>query len=251
MKKYNAYKVCIIVGSFLVAIVLGFDGVSAGLVEEMVALDRDYIPALALTNQPEKPEALVKEAMSRLENAWERFLKTLTPVQKEDPILKPALKEAEKHIEEAGKMLASGRKAEAHEALEGIRRGLAKARKFMGIDYLPDRLTAFHDPMEAFYHTAYESKTLQDWTALKKGLENLSILWNEVEQHKLDTKRFGFGPEKAALYVELVKKEREILTQMAALLTPEKKEDLLKAALSLRKVFARVYLLFGDFRGLQ
>lgn len=101
MKKYNAYKVCIIVGSFLVAIVLGFNRVSAGFVEEMVALDRDYIPALAITNQPEKPEALVKEAMSHLENAWGRFLKTLTPVQKEDPILKPALKEAEKHIKAA------------------------------------------------------------------------------------------------------------------------------------------------------
>jgi hypothetical protein len=28
-------------------------------------------------------------------------------------------------------------------------------------------------------------------------------------------------------------------------------EKHIKAALSLRKVFARVYLLFGDFRGLQ
>jgi hypothetical protein len=45
--------------AFLLALV---SPVHAALVEDRVAFDRAYIPGLALSNQPDKPAAAVKEA---------------------------------------------------------------------------------------------------------------------------------------------------------------------------------------------
>lgn len=76
---------------------------------------------------------------------------SLSPEEREDPILKPALKEVAKCLEEAETLLAGRRRQEAHEALERIRHLFLQVCTETGILYLPDRLTAFHDPMEAFY----------------------------------------------------------------------------------------------------
>ncbi|MEW6185833.1 MAG: hypothetical protein AB1585_08865 [Thermodesulfobacteriota bacterium] len=225
--------------------------VSAGLIDDMVLLDRDYIPALALTNQPDKPEMQVKEAFSRLEKAWEQFQKSLSKADRETPVLQTALKEAEKNIQEAKKMLARGKRHDAHEALEGLRTGFWKARSTMGIDYLPDHLTAFHDPMEGFYDKAVAIKQSGgDPSSLKPLLSHLSTLWSEVEKRNLDRRLFGFNEEKASNYEDMVKQEGKILVQLSQLLASGNQEALVKTAGSLKGNFARLYLLFGNFSGL-
>lgn len=224
---------------------------SAGLIEDMVVLDREYIPALALTNQPDKPEAKVKEAFGRLEKAWERFQKSLSKTDRENSILQTALREAAKDIQDAKKMLNEGKRHDAHEALEGLRTGFLKARRAMGIDYLLDHMTAFHDPMEAFYDKLVVIKQSNgDFSSLKPLYSELSALWAEVEKRPLDQRLFGFSADKASNYEAMVKQERKILTQISDLLASGKGEELVKAASSMKSNFAKLYLLFGDFSGL-
>ena len=90
---------------------------------------------------------------------------------------------------EAEKLAAAGKRKDAHEALEMVRIAFWKARSDMGIDYLLDLLTAFHEPMEAFVDLA--EKPGADPAKLKSLLAELSEKWTIVEKAKLDTKLFG------------------------------------------------------------
>ena len=222
--------------------------VYAGLVEDMVTFDRDYIPALALSNQPDKTTAQVTESLRRLNAAWEKFIKGLSQSDRENAALDQAIKESERKIDEAGKLISAGKRKEAHEALEAVRMGFWKARTAMGMDYLPDRLTAFHEPMEEFYDQSI--KPGAEATKIKGLLSALSVRWSDVEKVKLNLGLFRFSEEKAARFADRVKKERQILTQLSDFIASGNKKALVQAAGPMKANFAQIYLLFGDFTGL-
>ena len=67
----------------------------AGLLDDMVALDRAYVPVLALTNQTEK-DAESRAAMARFDAGWLAFLSA--PSTQADASLAGVLNEAESHI---------------------------------------------------------------------------------------------------------------------------------------------------------
>lgn len=220
----------------------------AALVEDMVAFDRAYIPGLALSNQPDKPATAVEESMRRLNTGWEKFLQSLSKSDRENAALGKAIAESGARIDEARKLVAAGKRAQAHEALEGVRIAFWKARTAMGIDYLPDRFTAFHEPMEEFVDLA--GKPGADAGKLKSFLGELSARWSDVEKAKLDVGLFKFSGEKAGTYANMVKKEREILTQLSGILESGNQESLAKTAGAMKGNFSQTYLLFGDFTGL-
>lgn len=221
----------------------------AGLVEQSAILDRSYVPALALTNQREKPQAMVEESMRRLVAAWDSFVARVTPSDGGKASLNEAIKRSTASVEEARGLVAADKRKEAHEALETIRMLFWKARVDMGVDYLPDRFTAFHEPMEEFADLA--SKPGTDPALLRQRLNELSARWKDVEDAGLDVKLFGVSPERAAKYAEQVKKEREILTQLEGLTASASREALGKAATAMKGNFAQAFFVFGDFSGLQ
>lgn len=213
----------------------------------MVTFDRAYIPGLALSNQPDKPAAAVEESMRRLNTGWEEFLQSLSKSDRENASLGKAIAESGPKIVEARNLVAAGKRPQAHEALEGVRIAFWKARTAMGIDYLPDRFTAFHEPMEKFVDLA---KPGADAAKLKNLLGELSARWSDVEKAKLDVGLFKFSAEKAATYANMVKKEREILTQLSGVVESGNQEVLAKTAGAMKGNFSQTYLLFGDFTGL-
>jgi hypothetical protein len=222
--------------------------VSAGLIEDYVLLDRSYVPALALTNQRDKPLPIVEESMRRLATAWNKFVQGTTK-EWGKTAMKEAITRSTVKVEEALGLVAVNKRKEAHEALETLRMVFWKARTDMGIKYLPDRFTAFHEPMEEFTDLAVKPDS--DASKLREKLHELSIFWKEVEEAGLDVKLFAVSPERAAKYTDQVKREREILTQLESLIGSSNQEALAKAAGALKINFSQTYFVFGDFSGLQ
>jgi hypothetical protein len=235
--------------ALFLSICVSANGVFAGLIEESVALDRAYIPALALTNQPDKPQPLVEEALHRLVAAWERFLGNLSAEDSAKSSIKEAINLSSSRIDEACRLVASNKRQDAHEALESVRSAFAKARGGLGINYLPDRFTGFHDPMEEFAGLAIERGT--DAARLKDLLSKLSALWKAVEEVPLDAKLFKVAPERAAQYAGQVRKIRDILTQFERLIGSGNHEALVNATKALKGNFVQAYFVFADFNGLQ
>jgi hypothetical protein len=221
----------------------------AGLVEESAALERSYVPALALTNQPDKALPMVEESMRRLTAAWNRFVRGMTANDMEKPALQAAITQSSAKVKEAEGLIAVDKRKDAHEALETLRMVFWKARLDMKISYLPDLFTAFHGPMEEFADLA--SKPGTDLSGLEGLLDNLSGLWKSVEETALDVQLFRVTPERAAKYVAQVRKEREILTQLKSLIESQNREALVKATGTMKANFAQTYFVFGDFSGLQ
>jgi hypothetical protein len=214
---------------------------NAGPIEDAVALDRAYVPALVLTNQPQKPAAATTEALARLKSAWPK----LRGAASNDAA---AIAETDAKIREAEQLLGAGSRQGAHDALEGVRIALWKARAARGLDYYPDRLTAFHEEMETIVDLAAEPAF--DAAKLKRQLAEASALWSRVEGARFDATLFGFDAERTARLNGLVKKEREILGQLDASLASANREAVAAGAKALRANFGQTYMLFGDFTGL-
>jgi hypothetical protein len=245
MKKWRV----VVVVAVVMIVSMIFVGVSsAALIDDMVVLDRAYVAALVLSNQLDKPEAAVTASMKRLTESWKKFVDGLSKEDRENKSLKSAVSDISGSVAEAEKLAAAGKRRDAHEALEMVRIVFWKARRDMGISYLPDVLTIFHEPMEALVNLA--EKPDADKAKLRSLLTELSEKWADVEKTKLDTKLFGFNDEKTARYTSLVKKEREILTSVATLIEGKDKDILTKTAGTVKTTFSQVYMVFGDFNGL-
>lgn len=231
----------------IAAIAIAAAGVArAGMIEDTIVLDRAYIPALVLTNQPQKPAASTSESLQRLTAAWAKFQVALPPADR--PAYAAAIAESDPKIKSADKLLASGSRQAAHDALEGVRIAFWKARVAQGVDYYPDRLTAFHEAMEPLVDLSVNPTA--DATKLRRRLEETSALWSRVESARFDASLYGFDAEKTAQLQGLIRKERGILSQLEAAIGSGNRDELAAGAKTLKGTFSQTLLLFGDFSGL-
>jgi hypothetical protein len=228
------------------AIVLVLDLASAaraGLLDDMVVLERAYVPVLALTNQAGK-EAESRAAMDRFDDAWSAFRSA--PSTKADTSLKLALDAAEGHIARARADIVAGKLKEAHEVLEHLRHSLWKWRAGRGIAYFPDLLTAYHDEMER----AADAATVPGESG--KLAETLGVArarWDDVERATFDAQLHGFDEAKVGRMKGLMSRERAALDELDKLGPHADRAALAAAAKTLKGTFAQIYFLFGDFKG--
>jgi hypothetical protein len=213
----------------------------AALLDEMVALERAYVPVLALTNQSGK-EVESRAAMERFDAAWSAFRSAA--FTKSDPSLANVLNEAESRIVQARKEVRAGELKEAHESLEHLRRAFWKWRATNGIAYFPDALTAYHDEMEklaeAMTHDAERSK-------MPALMERAGARWRDIERMTFDAKLHGFDETKVARLKGLMGRERAVLDEIGTLGPEGDRRALATAAKNLKGTFAQIYFLFGDF----
>ncbi len=229
------------------ALVLSFglaDPAAAGLPEDMAAFERVFIPALALTNQPQAAAPRVDAAMRRLAETWPAFKPRLAAG---GPPMDGPLTEAERSIAEAQAKLAGGQRAQAHDALERVRAALMTARAQLGIDLYVDRLTDFHDVMEDFVRLALARG---EPTALKPLLERAADLWRPAERMRFAPSLFGLDDADFERIAALVRRERGILQALEADLAAGQRDRVTDGAKQLKTVFSQIYVSFGDFGGL-
>ena len=105
-------------------------------------------------------------------------------------------------VNDAVKIVVSERKVtDAHEALEHVREVLMKLRQRNGIDYFIDRLTAFHEPMEAIVLAAKDKTgdtlTDADIALIRKRMPQAEQAWQRVAAAKLDASDYRLTPAQA------------------------------------------------------
>lgn len=213
-------------------------GARAGLVEDMAAFERVFIPALALTNQPQQPPERVAASVRRLAGAWPGLRPAFAG---QGAPLERAVRATDAAIAQAGELLAQGRRADAHEALEAIRPAFIEARRAGGIELYVDRLTEFHDVMEELV------KEVQAGAGAASLLAQASALWSRAERPAFEPSLFGWDEAKYAELRRRVQEERATLDALREALARGEAARAKELAGQLKSRFAQIYVMFGDF----
>jgi len=213
----------------------------AGPIEDMVAFERVYIPALALTNQPQAPAERVAGSLSRLAAAWPGLRAAFSG---KGEALDKAVRTTDAALGQAERLIAGGKRAEAHEALEAIRPAFLEARRAAGIDLYVDRLTEFHDAMEELVKAAQPGAPRAH---LEPLLEHASGLWTRAERPQFDAALFGFDDAKYAELRRRLQGERETIDALRAALEGGDAARTRELAGQLKGRFGQIYAMFGDF----
>ena len=215
----------------------------AGPVEDMAAFERVYIPALALTNQPQAPAERVAGSLSRLSASWPGLRAAFSG--KDEPLEK-ALRITDTALAQAGQLLAQGKRAEAHDALEGVRLAFFEARRGAGIELYVDRLTEFHDAMEELVKAAQAGAPRAQ---LEPLLREASELWSRAELPAFDAALFGFDAKKDVELRGRLQGERDTLEALRAAVASGDAARTRELAGQLKGRFGQIYAMFGDFGG--
>jgi len=214
----------------------------AGVVDDMAAFERVFIPALALTNQPKQPAERVDQALGRLSASWPEFRSRFST----EPALASATSGTDRGLTQARELLAAGKRAEAHEVLEGLRHAFLEARRAARIDLYVDRLTEFHDVMESFVKLAESGAPPAQ---ARTALEQASALWQRAEQPAFDPALFAFDAAKYELLRKRIVSERALLDALEQSLARAERAEIKDLAGRLKSGFAQIYVMFGDFGG--
>lgn len=232
--------------------------VQAGLLETSSALDRVYIPALALSTAAQTDTAArsrAPAALQKLQANWPALRAELLQglsigAAGRAASARRTLARADAHIAAAVKAMAVSDFKAAHEALEAVRVDLMVARSTRGVDYFVDRLTAFHEPMEVL---ALAGK---DWSPqaltpprreeLARAFAHARALWQAIELNPPDPAAYGLDSARAAQLRQATAEESQALSRLSDALRGSDAAALLKAAAAIKPPFARVFTAFGQ-----
>lgn len=228
----------------------------AAPLDDMVALDAIYIPALALTTAAAQDAAAApkaRAALATLQAQWpalqQRLGNTWGPQAPKH--WREALTQAGQHIQAASAAAAQANWKQAHDALEPVRTDLMAVRQAQGLDYFVDRLTAFHEPMEALALAATRGEPLdaRRRADLEKTFAHARALWAQVERQPVDAARHGLSGPRAAQLQKALAEESLALARLSDALRGGDNAQVLQAAGAIKAPFARAFTAFGQAPG--
>jgi hypothetical protein len=224
---------------------------TAGLHEDMVALDRAYVPALAVTNQPRADTA--KRAIDRLRTQWNAFRAAypVAPAGFDAAAWKRAEAGIEAAIADAEAKIAAARLPDAHEALEHVREAQYTLRRGANMPYWLDDLTAFHTVMEkiagAGAGKTAETLTDADVAAIRAALPEAERTWQQVLARRGDSARYGIAPDRDGALQKQLDAETQTLAALKAALANGDRGAIAKEAYATKPAFSKLFVMFGDF----
>jgi hypothetical protein len=217
----------------------------------MVALDRAYIPALALTNQP-KPD-VSKRAVERFRTQWNAFRVTYAsaPDGYSAELWASTNGEIEAALAAAEANIAAGKSLDAHENLERVREAQYALRRAAKQPYFMDELTAFHAAMEKLAAAAAGKSpaTLSDADlgAIRAAYGEADRRWKEVLANRARVTQHGVSGEKAAAVQAQIDVETRTLSELGAALAAGDKAKAIEKSVATKPAFSKLFQMFGDF----
>lgn len=223
---------------------------AAGL-DNMVAFDGVYIPALALTTAAQQDAAIAgraRAALRRLEVEWPQLRDRLAQ-DLGGASARRTIQSVDRHIAAAHQAVDAQAFGAAHEALEAVRLELMNARRQRSIDYFVDRLTEYHEPMEQLAlvgsRLAPKELTPAEREALERSFVQARVLWHAIEAHLPQPAVYQLSPARAAQLAQAVADESAALARLSDALRAADDAALLKAAMAVKPPFARAFTAFG------
>jgi hypothetical protein len=263
----------------VVAVALALSSAAAQAKDEtfltdMVGMEKSYVNPLFYTSSMNPPKA--KASYDAFVKAWGAFYaeyRTYRPDEKNwvahFDAMDAAVKAPKSIIDQAAKLFAAkdpscvalatvppsfncASLVGAHDLLEAVRYELWELRAHNGFPrFVTDRLTAYHDPMEAVVLT-FKGRPLPtipeaELAAVGEYLDEAIYLWTLVEKAPIDAELWGFSD---AAVVEIGKRldaEGAMLQKLAGFFDAGDFASLSANALALKQAFVPVYTAFaGD-----
>lgn len=243
-------KVLLIIVSMLVTMP-AFASEQSDLLQAMAEFDRNYIPALSLTNQGQQAQSV--NAIRRLRTDWAEFkIRYQDGYGSDNQQWQQDMNAIEEQMTQAQNQINVNELSEAHESLEKIRFIFMEMRQRNGIEYFMDYLTRFHEPMEEIVMLAAQAENRNPESVkldILKRMEPLLSSWNDVRNTELPLELFDVPEEKQTLIRKFIEDESEALSQLESALQHKTMPDIIKAAKGIKPPFVRLYLSFGNFGG--
>jgi hypothetical protein len=229
--------------------------VAAGVHEDMVALDRTYVPALALTNQPKAEPA--QKAIQKLRGEWDRFRGTYAtaPAGYDATAWAKCSGEVEAAIAAAEANMRAGKGPAAHEDLEHVRDAQLALRRGAKQAYFFDDLTVFHEAMEqlAGPATGKTGATITDAEIgqIASALPQAERSWRIVVVNRAQAAKHGLAPEVEQQVQRDIDAETQLLAELKSALAAGDRARIAEKAQGTKPAFSRLFQRFGDFSGLR
>jgi hypothetical protein len=227
----------------------------------MIGLEKAYINPLFFTSNMNAPKS--KATMATFVSAWNAFSATYRHYRPSERNWVEHFDTVDEAIARAQPIVSAAVAAcpvvgacpslvTAHDHLEAVRYAMRELRIHNGFPkFITDKLTAYHDPMEAVVLTlkgrSVEQVTAADLAFVGENLEEARALWTLVEKTPIDATAWGFGAAQMAAIDQRISDERAILELLASCYDAGDVAGLVGNALALKAKFVPVYTAFaGD-----
>jgi hypothetical protein len=222
---------------------------AADLREDMVALDRTFVPAYGVLNRtPAEPEN-AKSAMEALNTQWASFRQKYMATQGGDTQWPSDMAKIDRMMVAASRIVDTGADfPKARDELKGMRQTFLDMRQRLNMPYLLDDVIRFHDPMEAIHLTA-RGKTGEQLS--DADVARISALFSEAEQRwakvRSATVDSVFAPtaERGEALNKLMGNESRAVDVLKQALAAGDREAIAKSAQGLRGPFTALHSSFG------
>ena len=219
----------------------------ANIVADSAALDKAYIPALALTNQNEPEKS--KAAMAKLKDAWRVYAATYRAAKPSDRTWRQGFADIDSWLAQADATVTTGTRLA--DTLEYVRVTLMQLRQKNGIDYFLDHQTAFHEPMEEIVLTVKgktpDTLTPKDVEKIRQHIPALTTRWSAVQKAPVNPADFGFDSARSTKMKQLMDQETAAISALLAVLAQPDNATVIQRAAAIKPPFAQLYMLFGGF----
>jgi hypothetical protein len=217
---------------------------------DMARFDRAYVPALVLTGSKDTTGQSVL-AVKRLKQDWA----VLSAKHAQVFAIDGAAEKVNSKLDRADMLITTGDFQGAHTELEEIRDVFLDARKRHGIDYFMDYLTEFHSTMEDIVSVA-EGKDPShisdaDVSSMARLLPEASARWQALEKAPFDRGSFLFDKQTEKALRDAMAEEARAIDNLDAAIRSGNRKLIKKHALLLKKGYARVFKMFGNFESVS
>lgn len=221
----------------------------SALLDAMVAFDAVYIPALSLTQVVQQDAAAAPRALAAMQRLHGRWPALRVALEIRKPADWSATFEAvARQIDAADAAVALSNWPAAHDALEPVRSMLLKARESAGVDYFPDRLARFHEPMELLASAGARglvpiSPPMR--SEIERAFAEARAHWRGIEQNLPEAADHRMSSPRFLQFKSALADGSKALTALSDALRGSDDAALLKAARAIKPPFARLYTAFG------
>lgn len=222
---------------------------TAGVTEDMAALDRVYVPALVLTNRPDVEPA--RRAIVALRAEWDAFRARYPEAPAGYPAAswQRASAAVEAAIVAAEQKIAAGKGPAAHEELEAVREAMYALRREAGVAYYMDDLTAFHTAMERIASAVggrnAQTLTEAEIAAVRAALPEAERTWAIVVANRAQVARHIETPEGQAAAQKLIDTEAATLAALKAAVAADDRAGIATHGNVLKPGYSKLFAQFG------
>lgn len=225
------------------------------LQDDMVALERVYISALALTGAPEPKVEATKAKMTVYEEAWVLFNGNYEFYRASCRNWGSYFNDVNNSVGEASELVHQYELlGEAHEVLEEIRTTMAEFRGRNGFPkFIADDFTAFHSIMGKIIGIAGKDFDENTLDILDELYIEAAHAWSKVEKNPVDLYEWDFKTEdEIATYDYFIALERDALDNFEYKLSvseyplsDDEEQAVRSAAFGLKPNQAKAYLMLS------